>query len=111
MRAFEQLKMYARFGAALPGFLRNTVSLADAEDTVRRGIEQRETNFLRLMQRGVLSNPDGPYARLLHLARCEFGDLETMVRRQGLGATLRSLRDAGVYVTFEELKGRQPIVR
>lgn len=111
MKALQQFRMYARFGAGLPGFLRNTISLADAQAIVRRGIEQREENFLRLMDRGVLRNSGSPYAKLLRLAQCEFGDLEGMVRRRGLQPALRSLRDAGVYVTFEELKGREPIVR
>jgi len=34
-----------------------------------------------------------------------------MVRRDGLEQTLRALREAGIYVTFEECKGRVPIVR
>jgi len=111
MGFFKQLKMYARFGAGLPAFLRNTITLADAEAFVRRGIEEREPNFLRLVERGILRNPRSPYARLLRLARCEMGDLRNMVRRRGLEFTLRSLRESGVYVTFEEFKGRRPVVR
>ena len=103
--------MYTRYAAGLPGFLRNTISLADAEAMVRRGMEQREANFLKLVERGVMGNPRSPYARLLRLARCEMGDLREMVRTRGLVSALRSLRDAGVYVTFEEYKGREPIVR
>ena len=34
-----------------------------------------------------------------------------MARSDGVDATLRTLRDAGVYVRFEEFKGRAPIVR
>jgi hypothetical protein len=34
-----------------------------------------------------------------------------MIRAKGLEETLRELREAGVYVTFEEFKGREPIVR
>jgi hypothetical protein len=34
-----------------------------------------------------------------------------MVRAKGLEATLRALREAGVYVSYEEFKGRAPIVR
>ena len=78
---------------------------------MRRGMEQREANFLKLVERGVQGNPRSPYARLLRLARCEMGDLREMVRTRGLVSALRSLRDAGVYVTFEEYKGREPIVR
>lgn len=111
MKFLQQFKMYARYAAGLPGFLRNTISLEDAEAIVRTGLQQRETNFLLLIRRGVLGNPENPYTRLLKLAQCEYGDLERMIRTQGLETALRSLRSAGVYVTFEELKGRQPIVR
>jgi hypothetical protein len=41
----------------------------------------------------------------------EAGDIARLVREAGLEATLHQLRDAGVYVTFEEFKGRRPIVR
>jgi hypothetical protein len=34
-----------------------------------------------------------------------------MVQRRGLEDTLRALREAGVYVAFEEFKGREPMVR
>ena len=34
-----------------------------------------------------------------------------MVHTEGLGNTLRALREAGVYITFEEFKGRTPIMR
>lgn len=103
--------MYARFAAGLPAFLRDTITIDEAERIVRQGMQEREENFLALVRRGVLSNPDSPYAKLLRLAQCDYGDLEREVRNKGLNAALRSLRQAGVYITFEELKGRQPVVR
>lgn len=111
MKQIDQLKMYARFAAGLPQFLRNPITVEDARAIVRRNMEEREDNFLALVHKGVLSRPESPYARLLRLAQCEYGDLEREVRTKGLNAALRSLRAAGVYVTFEEIKGRQPIVR
>jgi hypothetical protein len=107
----NQLPAYFRFAAGLPAFLRHPISLADAEAIVRRGMERREDNFLRLLERGVFGRPNSPYARLLKLARSEMGDVREMVRRHGLEHSLRALRDAGVYVTFDEMKGREPIVR
>lgn len=111
LRILKQGRAYLRFAAGLPGFLRNPITLTEAEGLIRQGIEQREESFLRLVERGVLSRPLSPYARLFQLARCEMGDLRGMVRRQGLEAALRSLRAAGVYITFDEMKGREPIVR
>lgn len=103
--------MYARFAAGLPTFLREKITLTDAEEFVRRGMQLRRENFLRLVRLGIFGNPGSPYARLLRLAGCEFADVETLIRQKGVEDTLRELRDAGVYVTFDELKARTPIVR
>src|SRR5262245_59034193 len=107
MSIVGQLKMYTRYATGLPRFLRNPISVADAEAIIRRGMEQRESNFLKLVEKAVYGNPGSPYKRLLRLARCEMGDLRAMVRQRGLSRTLRELREAGVYVTFEEYKGRE----
>ena len=111
MKLLDQCRMYARFATGLPRFLRKTITLADAERIVREGIEQREERFLRLVERGVFGNARSPYKWLLNLAQCEMGDIRQMVRSKGLEPALRALRDAGVYVTFEEMTGREPLVR
>jgi hypothetical protein len=59
----------------------------------------------------VSARPNGVYGQLLELADCSLGDLRAMVRADGLEASLRALREAGVYVTFEEFKGLRPIER
>src|SRR5205823_8478058 len=48
---------------------------------------------------------------LLRLAGCEFGDLDLLVRREGVEGSLRELHRQGVYLTIDELKGRQAAVR
>lgn len=111
MSVLSDLKMYSRFAWGLRGYLRQRISAEDARVIVRRRLAERENNFLRLMERGVYGRARSPYRRLLALARCELGDLQAMVRARGLEATLEALRAAGVYVTFEEFKGRAPIVR
>lgn len=107
----DDLLMYARFAYGLPNFLRNTITLEDARRTVKQLLAEREANFLRLMERGVYGHPQSPYLPLLEMAGCEFGDIENLVREKGLESTLLALREADVYVTFEECKGRRPIVR
>ena len=47
----------------------------------------------------------------MSLAGCQPGDVRNMVRTKELETTLRELREAGVYITFEEYKGRKPLVR
>jgi hypothetical protein len=111
MRLFNDLKMYGRFARGLSSYLRHPISTDEAQAHILHRLAERERNFLRLLERGVFGHPRSPYLPLLKLAQCGFSDIKTMVMRDGLEATLRALRAAGVYVTFEECKGRQPIVR
>jgi len=102
---------FARFIAGLPRFLRQRMSYEEARGILRQRLRERETNFLGSIERGVFGNPRSPYRTMLDLARCEFGDLVRSVRDHGIEESLRALRQSGVYVTFEEFKGRKPIVR
>ena len=111
MGVLSDLKMYARFTGGLPGFLRQTITVEEAKAVVRWRLAEREANFLRLVERGIFGYPRSPYLPLLKLARVELGDIQNMVRDRGLEETLLALREAGVYVTFEEFKGREPIER
>jgi hypothetical protein len=111
MGILADMQMYGRFVLGLPGFLRHTVSLEEARATVRQRLAQRESNFLRLLERGVFGYPRSPYLPLVKSAQAELGDVRNMVGAKGLEETLRALRDAGIYISFEESKGRKPIVR
>ena len=107
----SELVAYARFAATLPRFLHGTTTAAEARALVRARVERRDEAFLRLARLGIFLHKRSPYRRLLDLAGCTYADLERMVRNRGLEPALRALRDAGVYVTFDEFKGRRPIVR
>ncbi|OGQ82457.1 MAG: hypothetical protein A3F90_08695 [Deltaproteobacteria bacterium RIFCSPLOWO2_12_FULL_60_19] len=111
MSIFADLKMYWRFARGLRSFLRHTLSLEEAKAIVRQRMADREKNFLRLVDHGIFGYRRSPYLPLLKLAGCEMGDIRNMVRSKGLEGTLRALRAAGVYITFEEFKGQEPIVR
>jgi hypothetical protein len=103
--------MYARFIRDLPRFLRKRVAIDDANAWVGQRLANREEGFLRLVQRGIYSQPRSPYLFLLREAGCEYGDLVKLVGEQGLEGALGTLYDKGVYVSFDEFKGRAPIVR
>jgi hypothetical protein len=105
------LKMYARFALGLRGFLRHTMTLEEARAIVQRRLEERESNFLRMVEKGIYGYPRSPYLPLLRLAGAEAGDIKNMARNKGLEDTLRALKEEGVYVTFEEYKGREHMVR
>lgn len=105
------LQTFAQLPLALRRFARHTLTLAEAERVVRERMEHRDERFLRIAERSIYGHPSSPYHALLETVRCELGDLQEMVKRQGLDRTLHVLREAGVYVTYEEFKGRKPIVR
>ena len=107
----DYLKTFAQLPLALWRFSRHTMTLDDAKRIVQERMERREDNFLQFVERSVYGFPASPYLGLLRMAGCEFGDLRGLVRSRGLEAALRRLREAGVYVTFEEFKGRKPIER
>jgi hypothetical protein len=111
MSLLGEMKMFSRFAWGLRGFLSHPITLDEARARIERRMAERDLNFLRLIERGIFGYRKSPYLPLLKFAGCEMGDIKTMVRTDGLEKTLHRLRDAGVYIGFEEFKGRQPVVR
>lgn len=111
MEIIDDIKMYGRFLWGLRSYLRRTISLEEARAIVQDRLAQRENKFLRLVERGIFGYSRSPYLPLLKNAGCEMADIRDMVRAKGLEKTLLHLREAGVYITFEQFKGREPIVR
>jgi hypothetical protein len=100
-----------RFLRGFPGFLRHPIDPPRAREILERRFRERAAGFLTVVREGAYRRPGSPYHRLLAAAGCEYGDLERLVRQDGVdGALERLLRD-GVYVTLDEFKGRRPIVR
>jgi hypothetical protein len=107
----DYVKSFAQFPLALRRFMRRPLTLNEAREIVRLRLEQRQERFLQLAERSIYGYPRSPYLALLKLAGCELSDLRVLVKQRGLERALSILRDAGVFVTFEEFKGRIPIVR
>lgn len=107
----EFLLMYARFPFELRRFLQHSLTLDEAKAVIRERMEHREENFLQIAERSIYGYPRSPYLPLLKIAGCELGDLRALVKQKGLEGALRELREAGVYFSFEEFKGRVPVVR
>ena len=99
--------MGGRLVGGLRRYLRNPLTLAEARATLRCRLERREADFLALARDAVFANPRSPYRALLRLAGCEYGDLERLVRRDGVEGALRALLRQGVYLTVDEFKGRR----
>lgn len=107
----SELVAFARFLGGVPSLVRRRMTVAEALAIVRQRLQTREANFLTVVERGVFGNPKSPYRALLVGVGCTLGDIRELVAREGLEGTLQQLRERGVYVSFEEFKGTQPIVR
>ncbi|MBZ5537312.1 MAG: hypothetical protein LAO31_15260 [Acidobacteriia bacterium] len=103
--------MFFRYFSGLRRFLRQPLTLEDCRRRILHQLQDRNESFLRIVERGIYGNPRSPYAKLLKHAGIDFTTVAALVRREGLEATLDRLYDAGVYVTFEEFKGRRPVHR
>ncbi len=67
--------------------------------------------MLELLQRGVYAVPGSPYRELLIAAGYPLETLREKLAARGVEATLAELRDAGVYLTADEFKGRAAVTR
>jgi hypothetical protein len=105
----DDLLMYTRFAAKLPSHLARRDTVEEGRHLLARRLDEREVNFLRLAERSIYGHPASPYLPLLRRAGCELGDLRAKVGADGLEETLGALRRAGVYVRFEQWKGREPL--
>jgi len=97
----------AAFLGALGWYLRHPLTPDRARLVVGVRLAAREESFLALVRSLVFANPESPYRALLREAGCEYGDLQRMVRADGLDAALAGLYRAGVYLTDPELRRRE----
>jgi hypothetical protein len=111
MSSFSGIIAEARFAFALPRFFRRRVTLEDSRKIVARRLANRAGMFRTFVERSIFRNTASPYLWLFNRAGIGLKELDAMLALEGLEATLIRLRAAGVFVTFEEFKGRIPIVR
>lgn len=111
MSILNDIFKYSKFAFDLRNFLRDTVSLEQSLRIIANRLQNREKNFLSLVQKGIYKNTRSPYLTLLKMAGCEYGDIERMVNKDGIESTLNTLLTKGVYVSWEEFKCKTDIVR
>ena len=102
---------YAGFLRGLPAFLRQRLTEADARAIIQRRLAERQSNFLATLERAVFENQTSPYRKLMRVAGCSPADVRELVATEGVEGALAELREAGVYVSYEEFKATRPIVR
>lgn len=92
-------------------FLREPITAADAAAIIRHGMERREAALLAKLDRAVFRNPGSPYLALFQNAGCTWEDARDAVEKDGVEGALGRFLKAGIYVSFDEFKGRTPAVR
>jgi phenylacetate-coenzyme A ligase PaaK-like adenylate-forming protein len=108
---FTDAKTYFNFALELRSYLRNTVTRDEVHKAIKYQLTHREENFIKRVKSSIFDYPQSPYLPLFRSANITFSDVEKMVATQGLSDTLDALYDAGIYITFEEFKGRIPVKR
>lgn len=107
----SELSTFVRYTAELPRFLWHRMGSDEARRRLIDALAHRESNFLRIMERGVYGHPQSPYLKLLRWAGIELGDLRKLVDQEGLEGALGALYDSGVQVSLDEMKGRRALER
>ena len=102
---------YGQLAFDLREYLRDRISLEESKQVIRTRLRDRQSNFLTVTLNGIYKNPSSPYLKLLKHASCEYGDIESMVKKDGIEATLSRLYKQGVYLSWEEFKGKSEVVR
>src|SRR5437764_14562859 len=64
---------------------------AEASAILQTRLQRRQEDFLDLAEHTIYRHPSSPYYSLLRVAGCELGDLERLVRQQGLQDALGGL--------------------
>ncbi len=95
----------------LSGIMRQPCTVESAKALLRARLAERDQLFLRVVREAIWGNPRSPYHHLLVWAGWTYDALVDSVQKQGLEATLESLRDSGVYLSHAEFKERKPIQR
>ena len=106
----SDLAIYWRFAWQLRKFLGQPLDLGQCQRIILQRLTDRDKMLLAAFQ-AIYDNLSSPYLQLLRLAGCEYGDLERTVLSDGIEATLGKLRDAGVYLSYEEFKRGKEVVR
>jgi hypothetical protein len=105
------IRAYLDFSLKLRSHVHNILTETEARQIILERLTNREENFIQLLKTNVFDHPSSPYLPLFRAAQLTHDDVKKLIIRQGIEVTLEELYDAGIYITFEEYKGRVPIKR
>jgi len=102
---------YWRFIFKLRDFFYEPMAFELVEPIIIKRLSNRENNVLSIIRKAIYENENSPYLKLFKLAGCEYGDVEKMIRSNGVESALRKLSDQGIYVSLDEFKARKEAIR
>ena len=100
-----------RLARDLRPFSSSTLTPEICDDLVRARMRTRELRLIALLDRVVFSNPRSPYFKLMNMAGAQAEDVRGLIASEGVEAALAVLGRQGIRVSWEEFKGRTPVVR
>jgi len=107
MDFFKILKKNLQHNANIKKFLNKTIFLEECQGLIKKGMENREENFFFYIRNLIYNQKRNPYLELLKLSHISYEDVEKMVAQEGIEGTLQLLKEEGIYITFEEFKGKK----
>jgi len=109
------MKKYIKFLFGLRRFLNGRIepaeAIAGARKILKTRIENRNHNFLNLVEKGIYGYSNSPYLKLLAAKNISFSDIRRWVEKDDLEKTLVRLQNEGIFFTVDEYKGRVDVVR
>lgn len=106
-----ELRGFLRLAVGLRPFLSQTIAAEEARKSVVEWVNTREDRLLEKIEHAVFGFSASPYLKLFRAAGCEWGDVQRLVRADGVEGALKQLLNAGIYVSWDEMRGRQPVKR
>jgi hypothetical protein len=107
----SELVGLVRLASGLSSFASERLSADQCGRLIRERMRTREARFVHLLDELVFRQPNSPYYRLLKIAGAQAQDVRALVASSGVEGTLEKLSKAGVRVSWDEFKGRTPVVR
>ena len=111
MFAISDISRYVRFTLGLKGYLKKPITLEQSREIIKKRLERRTDVFLTIIKKAVYENKKSPYLKLLKLFGCEYGDIESLVRMQGIEPSLKKLSNEGIWLSLGQFKGREEVAR
>lgn len=111
MNTWEMARRSVQVARGLRRLVRDPVTPEEARRTIADEVARRDERLLTSLDRLVWPFPTSPVHRLLDAAALEHDDVAALVRAHGVTGALERLRDAGVYLSYEEYHGRSEVRR